>query len=68
VFLDGTETTNRSGIWQNKSASGRTLPDSVLFAWRWTSAGTHVVEVQPGVANGKEGTSFFHMTGYYVVS
>lgn len=68
VFLDGTETANRSGIWQNKSASGRTLPDSVLFAWRWTSAGTHVVEVQPGVANGKEGTSFFHMTGYYVVS
>jgi hypothetical protein len=67
VFLDGRETVDRSGIWQNKSSSGKSLPGSVLFAWRWPAAGPHTVEIQPGVPNAKEGTSFFHMAGYYVV-
>jgi hypothetical protein len=29
--------------------------------------GTHTIEIIPGVANAKEGTSFFHMSGYDVV-
>jgi hypothetical protein len=39
----------------------------VLFAWRWPRPGQHTIEISPGLPNGKEGTSFFHMTGYYVV-
>ncbi|HMC09127.1 MAG TPA: hypothetical protein VKL22_07390, partial [Actinomycetota bacterium] len=66
VFIDGTQTFDRTGIWQNKSSSGRSLPNSVLFAWRWPSAGTHTIQIQPGVPNAKEGTSFFHMVGYYL--
>ena len=68
VFIDGVETTDRTGIWQNKSSSGHSLPGSVLFAWRWPSAGVHTISIQPGVPNGKEGGSFFHMTGYRLVA
>lgn len=67
VFVDGTETFDQTGIWQNKSSSGKTLPNSVLFAWRWPSSGLHAIELQPGVPNGKEGTSFVHMQGYAFV-
>jgi hypothetical protein len=67
VFMDGTQTFDQTGIWQNKSSSGVSLPDSVLFAWRWPTAGRHTIEIDPAVANAKQGTSFFHMTGYYVV-
>jgi len=35
VFVDGRETVDGTGIWQNKSSSGKSLPGSVLFAWRW---------------------------------
>lgn len=67
VFVDGTQTFDQTGIWQNKSSSGVSLPDSVLFAWRWPTAGRHTIEIEPAVPNAKQGTSFFHMTGYYVV-
>ena len=67
VYLDGQQTFDQTGIWQNKSSSGRSLPGSVLFAWRWPRPGRHVIEIRPGVPNAKEGVSFFHMTGYYVV-
>jgi hypothetical protein len=67
VFIDGAQTFDRTGIWQNKSSSGRSLPSSVLFAWRWPGSGTHTIQIQPGVPNAKEGTSFFHMIGYYLV-
>lgn len=67
VFVDGTETFDQTGIWQNKSSSGLSLPGSVLFAWRWPAAGRHTIEIRPGAANAKEGGSFFHMTGYEVV-
>jgi len=39
VFIDGTQTFDQTGIWQNKSSSGMPLPDSVLFAWRWPRRG-----------------------------
>ena len=67
VFIDGRPTFDQTGIWQNKSSSGVPLPGSVLFAWRWPQPGQHTIEISRGLPNGKEGTSFFHMTGYYVV-
>ena len=67
VFIDGTETFDHTGIWQNKSSSGMPLPGSVLLAWRWPRPGTHTVQIRPGIPNAKEGGSFFHMTGYYLV-
>jgi hypothetical protein len=66
VFVDGAETFDRRGIWQNKSSSSRRLKESVLFAWRWPRAGTHVVELQPAAPNAKEGGSYLHLSGYVV--
>jgi hypothetical protein len=67
VFIDGRPTFDQTGIWQNKSSGGVPLANSVLFAWRWPVPGRHTIEISPGYPNGKEGGSFFHMTGYYVV-
>ena len=67
VFVDGIQTFDQTGIWQNKSPAGVPLPGSVLFAWRWPGRGRHTIEVGPAVANAKQGGSFFHMDGYYVV-
>jgi hypothetical protein len=67
VFVDGAPTYDQTGIWQDKSSSGRSLPDSVLFAWRWPTSGRHTIQIRPGVPNAKEGGPFFHMTGYEVV-
>jgi hypothetical protein len=67
VLLDGRETFNRTGIWQNKSSSGKTIDDTVLFAWRWRTAGRHTIAFAPGVANAKEGGSFLHVRAYLVL-
>jgi hypothetical protein len=67
VFIDGKQTFDQTGIWQNKSSSRRTLPNSILFAWRWPTPGTHTIEIVPGIPDAKEGGSFFHMTGYLLV-
>ena len=67
VFIDGAQTFDQTGVWQNKSSSGRALPGSVLFAWRWPRPGRHTIEIEPAAANAKQGGSFFHMTGYSVV-
>jgi hypothetical protein len=67
VFIDGRETFNNTGIWQNKSPASRSLPGSVLLSWRWPRAGTHTIAFEPGVANAKEGGSFIHLTGYEFV-
>lgn len=64
VFVDGVETFDRSGIWQNKSSSDRRLHHSILFAWRWAHAGKHVVELLPGIPNAKEGDAYLHLEGY----
>ena len=56
VVIDGTETFDQTGIWQNKSSSGKTLP-----------SGPHTIVLRPGVVNGKEGTSFLHLSGYEIV-
>jgi hypothetical protein len=67
VLIDGQETVDGTGIWQNKSSAGRTLPHAVLFAWRWPTSGTHTLTFEPGVVNGKEGGSFLHLVGYYLL-
>ncbi len=64
VLIDGQETFDQTGIWQNKSSSGLRLPNAVLFAWRWPASGTHTLTFQPGVFNAKEGGSFLHLAGY----
>lgn len=64
VLVDGVETYDQTGIWQNKSSSNRVLPGSVLFAWRWLAPGRHTIEILPAAANAKEGGPYFHMTGY----
>jgi hypothetical protein len=67
VFIDDVETFDGTGIWQNKSSSGRSIPRTVLLAWRWPKRGTHTFRFEPGVPNGKEGNAFLHLLGYYVV-
>ncbi len=64
VFIDGQETFDHTGIWQDKSSSGRSLTHAVLFAWQWPASGTHTLTFQPGLANAKEGGSFLHLVGY----
>jgi hypothetical protein len=66
VFVDGVETVDGTGIWQNKSSSGRSLPNTVLFAWRWPQAGTHTITFAPGEPNAKEGNAFLDLSGYVV--
>jgi hypothetical protein len=67
ILIDGVETTNRIGMWQNKSSSGQQLPNSVLFAWRWRTAGSHEITLEPGVYDAKEGGPFLHASGYAVL-
>jgi hypothetical protein len=64
VLIDGRETLDETGIWQDKSSSGRAIPGTVLFAWRWRSTGRHTLAFEPGVPNAKEGGPFLHLTGY----
>lgn len=45
VFIDGVETFDRTGLWQNPSMPGG---ESVLFAWRWAESGTHTIRLEPG--------------------
>jgi hypothetical protein len=63
VLVDGRETFDRTGIWQDKSSSGLAIPDTVLFAWRWRAAGPHTLTFEPGTTNGKEGGPFLHIVG-----
>lgn len=44
VLVDGVETFDRTGLWQNHS-----MPDSnsVFFVWRWPTAGRHVIQLMP---------------------
>jgi hypothetical protein len=45
VFIDGVETYDRTGLWQNASMPAG---ESVLFAWRWPQSGKHTIRVEPG--------------------
>ena len=67
VFVDGTQTYDRTGIWQNMTSPSVQQPDQVLFAWRWQEAGPHTITIKPGVRDTMEGGSFFAMNGYLLV-
>jgi hypothetical protein len=67
VLVDGRETVDHTGIWQNKSSSGRSIAGTVLFAWRWPTPGKHTLTFLPGLPNGKEGGPYLHLTGYEVI-
>ena len=67
VFVDGHETFDQTGIWQDKSSLGRRIPGTILFAWRWPHSGTHTITFAPGIPNGKEGTSFLHLRAFLVL-
>jgi hypothetical protein len=67
VFVDGKQTFDRTGIWQNKSSAGIRIPRSILFSWRWPRPGRHTIEFGRGIYNPKEGTSFVHIRGYFVI-
>jgi hypothetical protein len=60
--IDGVRTFDRTGIWQDKSSSGRAIPGTILFSWRWPAPGTHTIAIGPAPFNPKEGGPFFHMT------
>ncbi len=44
VLIDGVETFDHTGLWQNYS-----MPrgNSVFFVWRWPTAGRHVIQLIP---------------------
>jgi hypothetical protein len=60
VFIDGQETFDRTGLWQNPS-----MPDgdSVLFAWRWNTPGTHTIRLEPSDPS-LAGQDVMHVQGY----
>jgi hypothetical protein len=66
VFIDGRETFDHTGIWQNKSSAGHPLPDSVLFAWRWRTGGAHELRFEADAPNAKEGGPFLDVRGTVV--
>jgi hypothetical protein len=67
VLVDGRETFDHTGVWQDKSSLGVAIPGTVLFVWRWHAGGRHTLSFPPGVPNGKEGGSFLHISRYLVV-
>jgi hypothetical protein len=44
VFVDGVETFDRTGLWQNHDMPGR---EAVRFAWRWPAPGKHSIRIEP---------------------
>ena len=64
VLIDGRETADATGIWQNKSSLGTSIDNTVLFAWRWPSVGHHSLTFEPGIDNPKEGGSFLHIQAF----
>jgi hypothetical protein len=64
IFIDGRETFDNTGIWQNKSPASHRLPDSILLSWRWRRPGPHTLRIEPGLRNPKEGGAFIRLVGY----
>jgi hypothetical protein len=52
---------------QRIASWGKSLPGTLLFAWRWPVSGKHTLRFEPGLPNAKEGASFLHLTGYELV-
>lgn len=67
VFVDGVETFDQTGIHQNESNAFGPAPDSILFAWRWPTSGTHTLRFEAGPSDAKDGGPFLHVQGYSYV-
>jgi hypothetical protein len=67
VAIDGQETVDETGIWQNKSSIGKPLQDALLFAWRWPAPAAHTLTFGPSMTNAKEGGPFLHVRRYVVL-
>jgi hypothetical protein len=67
VYVDGNQLVDQTGIWQNKSSLGLSIPGTILFVWRWPRTGLHAIRFAPGLPNGKEGGSFLHIRAYLVL-
>jgi hypothetical protein len=67
LLVDGRETFDATGIWQNKSSAGRAIPNTVLFAWRWHERGTHELRLEADTPNAKEGGPFIDVRGAIVL-
>jgi hypothetical protein len=44
------------------------LPNTVLFAWRWPTAGRHTIQLLPGIYDAKEGGSFIDIASALIIS
>jgi hypothetical protein len=64
VFVDGVQTFDQTGIHQNQSNTLGRVPDSILFAWRWPSAGKHTIRFEAGPPDPKDGGPFLHVQSY----
>jgi hypothetical protein len=67
VWVDGTETFDKTGIHQNESNAFGPVPDSILFAWRWPASGAHTLRFEGQPTDPKDGSSFLHITSYAYV-
>jgi hypothetical protein len=67
VLVDGVETFDKTGIHQNQTNAFGDVPDSVLFAWRWPTAGPHTLTFQAGPSDPKNGGPFLHVQSYAYV-
>ena len=57
VWVDGTETLDKTGIHQNESNAFGQVPDSILFAWRWPAPGAHTLRFDGQPTDPKDGDS-----------
>ena len=63
VFVDGVETFDRTGIRQSYSPAGK-IPNSVLFAWQWPTAGKHEIRLE--AKSPSDADRAVHLSGYEV--
>jgi hypothetical protein len=64
ILVDGVETFDQTGIHQNESEAFGRVPDSVLFAWRWPTSGSHTITLQAGATDPKNGGPYLHVQRY----
>jgi hypothetical protein len=64
VFIDGVETFDQTGVHQDESNAFASIPDSILFAWRWPTSGPHTLSFAAQTPDPKDGGSFLHVQSY----
>ncbi|MGI9004998.1 MAG: hypothetical protein ACR2FU_02175 [Streptosporangiaceae bacterium] len=66
ILIDGQPMVNQVGIWQGKFSGKGVLASQMLFAWRWPGPGAHRITITAAPGKPPDST-YFQMTGYYVV-